>query len=86
MDFIKLSTGLVHDNPEKVLEALKHARKNLSGNANSNDAEIEALISERAVARKDKNWGRSDEIRNRLNELGVVVKDNPDGTVSWNYK
>ena len=86
VDFIKLSTGLVHDQPAKVLEDLKHARKNLSGNANSNDAEIETLIAERSVARKEKNWARSDEIRNRLNELGVVVKDNPDGTVSWNYK
>ena len=86
VDFIKLSTGLVHDQPAKVLEDLKHARKNLSGNANSNDAEIETLIAERSVARKEKNWTRSDEIRNRLNELGVVVKDNPDGTVSWNYK
>ena len=86
VDFIKLSTGLIHDQPAKVLEDLKHARKNLSGNANSNDAEIETLIAERSVARKEKNWARSDEIRNRLNELGVVVKDNPDGTVSWNYK
>lgn len=86
VDFVKLATGLVHDNPTKVLEDLKNARKNLSGNTNSNDAEIEALIAERSVARKDKNWARSDEIRNRLNELGVVVKDNPDGTVSWNYK
>lgn len=86
VDFMKLATGLIHDQPAKVLEDLKHARKNLSGNANSNDAEIETLIAERSVARKEKNWARSDEIRNRLNELGVVVKDNPDGTVSWNYK
>jgi cysteinyl-tRNA synthetase len=86
VDFMKLATGLIHENPARVLEELKHARKNLSGNANSNDAEIETLIAERSVARKEKNWPRSDEIRNRLNELGVVVKDNPDGTVSWNYK
>jgi cysteinyl-tRNA synthetase len=85
-DFMKLATGLVHDNPTKVLADLNSARKNLSGNSESNDAEIEKLISERSIARSTKNWARSDEIRNRLNELGVVVKDNPDGTVTWNYK
>jgi len=85
-NLIKESTGLVHDNPSDVLKQLNCARKNLSGNSNSNEAEIEALIVERKEARAAKNWARSDEIRNRLNELGVVVKDNPDGSATWSYK
>lgn len=84
--FIKLATGVIHDDPKAVLDRTNHARKNLSGNSDANEDEINALVSERTTARKEKNWARSDEIRNRLNELGVVVKDNPDGTVTWTYK
>jgi cysteinyl-tRNA synthetase len=85
-DFMKLATGLVHDNPKTILADLNQARKTLSGTSGNNDDEIEKLIAERKEARATKNWGRSDEIRNRLNELGVVVKDNPDGSVTWSYK
>jgi cysteinyl-tRNA synthetase len=85
-DLMKLATGLVHDNPKTILADLNQARKNLSGTSGSSDDEIEKLIAERKEARATKNWGRSDEIRNRLNELGVVVKDNPDGSVTWSYK
>ena len=85
-NLIKESTGLVHDNPAEILKQLNTARKHLAGNTGGDDAEIEALVAERSVARAAKNWGRSDEIRNRLNELGVVVKDNPDGTITWSYK
>ena len=45
-------------------------------------AEIEALIAERTAARKEKNWAKADEIRNRLTEMGIVLEDTPQG-VKW---
>ena len=84
--FIKNATGLIHDYPEEILRQINIARKHLSGTSDTNDAEIETLLIERKEARATKNWTKSDEIRNRLNELGVIVKDNPDGTYSWSYK
>ena len=45
-------------------------------------AEIEALIEERTNARKEKNWAKADEIRNRLTEMGIVLEDTPQG-VKW---
>ncbi len=45
-------------------------------------AEIEALIEERTNARKEKNWARADEIRNKLTEMGIVLEDTPQG-VKW---
>jgi cysteinyl-tRNA synthetase len=44
------------------------------------DAEIEALVAEREQARRGKDWARSDAIRKRLAEAGVILEDRPDGT------
>lgn len=49
------------------------------------DDEIEALIAERAEARKNKNWARSDEIRNLLTDKGIVLEDTPQG-MRWRRK
>ncbi|GLQ07028.1 cysteine--tRNA ligase [Sneathiella chinensis] len=47
------------------------------------DAEaIEALIQERLDARKNKNYARSDEIRDMLKDQGVILEDGPQGT-TW---
>ncbi|HET8711794.1 MAG TPA: cysteine--tRNA ligase [Spongiibacteraceae bacterium] len=45
-------------------------------------AQIEALIAERLQARKDKNFARSDQIRDELRAQGVVLEDGPAGT-TW---
>ena len=42
-------------------------------------AEIEELLNQRAEARKNKDWAASDEIRDRLKEMGYAVKDTPQG-------
>lgn len=83
---ISESTGLVHKDADELLKKLNHTKKNLKGNSGTDDAVVEKLIEERKIARQTKNWTRSDEIRDELNKLGVVVKDNPDGTVNWSYK
>ena len=45
------------------------------------DTEIQALLDARKVARQEKNWAKSDEIRDSLKAKGWAVKDLPDGTV-----
>ncbi|HEX7056613.1 MAG TPA: cysteine--tRNA ligase [Bacilli bacterium] len=49
------------------------------------DEEIERLIKERAAARKAKNFARSDEIRDQLLTIGVILEDTPQGT-RWRRK
>lgn len=39
-------------------------------------------IEERTAARKAKQFGRSDEIRDELAALGIALMDGPDGT-AW---
>ena len=46
------------------------------------DAEIEKLIEERQMARKEKNFARADEIRDTLLEMGIVLEDTREG-VKW---
>ncbi|MBV7315926.1 cysteine--tRNA ligase [Shewanella sp. NIFS-20-20] len=48
-------------------------------------AEIEALIVERNRARTEKDWAAADVARDRLNALGVVLEDGPNGT-TWRKK
>jgi cysteinyl-tRNA synthetase len=46
------------------------------------DEDIEKLIAEREQARKDKDFARADEIRDRLSSLGIVLEDTAEG-VRW---
>ena len=43
---------------------------------------IEAMIDERITARDNKDWSRADDIRDELLEMGIEIKDGPEGT-SW---
>ncbi|MFC3750478.1 cysteine--tRNA ligase [Paenibacillus sp. GCM10012306] len=47
--------------------------------------EVERLIAERAEARKNKNWARSDEIRDELSAMGILLEDTPQG-MRWRRK
>jgi len=49
------------------------------------DEEIEALIAERIEARKNKNWARADEIRDKLADEGIVLEDTAQG-MRWRRK
>ncbi len=48
--------------------------------------EVEALIAARLAARAAKNWPESDRIRDELVAMGITLKDNKDGTTTWEVK
>lgn len=70
--------GLLQQDAESFLQ---------SGAQNSNDevAEIEALIKMRNDARQSKDWAQADVARDKLNALGIILEDGPQGT-SWRRK
>jgi cysteinyl-tRNA synthetase len=49
------------------------------------DDEVEALIAERQQARHDRNFARSDEIRDELAERGIILEDTKTG-LRWRRK
>ena len=69
--------GLLTQEPEAFFQG--------SAGADDEVAEIEALIKARNDARAAKDWPAADAARNRLNELGIVLEDGPQGT-SWRRK
>lgn len=67
--------GLLGQEPEYFLQ-------NSTISEGLSDAVIHALINERTQARKDKNFARSDEIRDELASQGIELLDSREGT-TW---
>lgn len=53
--------------------------------SNMDEKEINKLIEERSAAKKEKNYKKADEIRNRLLSMGIEIMDTPQG-VKWKRK
>jgi cysteinyl-tRNA synthetase len=54
--------------------------------AGLSDAEIEAMIEQRAAAKAGKDFAEADQIRNRLQEQGIALIDRPGGKTAWHRK
>ena len=52
------------------------------GAASLSDADIDALVAERTLAKKQRNFARADAIRGELLEKGIILEDSKDG-VRW---
>ncbi|MEN6621621.1 MAG: cysteine--tRNA ligase [Smithella sp.] len=71
--------GILQDDPDHFFQADKQMELNKRGL----DAEqIENLIQDRQAARAAREWAKADEIRNKLAELHIVLKDSKDKT-TW---
>ena len=46
------------------------------------DEQVEEMINQRNLARKNKNWAEADRIRDELKNQGIVLEDTPQG-VKW---
>ncbi|MCK4870640.1 MAG: cysteine--tRNA ligase [Gammaproteobacteria bacterium] len=65
--------GLLTQTPEEFLQS------------DEDTSAIEALIAERQQARADKNWALADQVREKLDVLGVELEDGQHGT-TWRKK
>ena len=70
---------------EKTLELLKKLTRVLGimeGEREEISEDIEGLIAERNAARKNKDFAKADEIRDKLKEMGIEIEDTRSGT-TW---
>jgi cysteinyl-tRNA synthetase len=73
----------LNDTMGMVLGLLPQSFENEKGSGSEKISGLMELIIElRAKLRVEKNWALADEIRKKLTELGITIKDNPDKT-SW---
>lgn len=74
--------GILEENPEEFTNNLKEKHiKNLK----INKTEIEDKITKRLNAKAEKNYIIADEIRNELDEKGIILFDTKEGT-TWGIK
>jgi cysteinyl-tRNA synthetase len=82
-----VSSGIIAEAQRLLQElmtvfGLRAERPEVSSQA---DAFIQLLIDLRKELRQQKLWQFSDNIRDRLSELGVLLEDSKDGT-TWRWK
>lgn len=61
-------------------------KKWFRGTLEIDEVEINNLVESRVQAKKSKDYALADEIRDKLNLMGIDLQDKPDGTSSWRKK
>ncbi len=82
---IKKLAGIMGILQEDATEYLAARKAEMLAKTDISEAEILTYIEQRNQARDDKDWARSDEIRDSLLNKGIELKDGPDGT-GWSVK
>jgi cysteinyl-tRNA synthetase len=68
------------------LENIFGFREEATADSRKLNAVMELLIDIRKEARSKKDYATSDKIRNQLMEMGIALKDEKDGRVSYNFE
>lgn len=60
--------------------------KSISGSNEKLEKVLDLLVDIRKEARSKKDFATSDKIRNQLQQLGILLKDEKDGNISWSIE
>ncbi|HEX9879927.1 MAG TPA: DALR domain-containing protein, partial [Candidatus Binatia bacterium] len=74
--------GILLEEPEALRGKKKAHRLREQG---MSPQEIERMIADRNLARKEKRWADADRIRNELQDKGITLEDTPGGTL-WKVR
>lgn len=75
--------GLLRFGAEEWLKKPRPDQPGTPGSTASTDAQIDELILKRIEARKRKDFGEADRIRDELARAGVMLEDAPGGETTW---
>jgi len=62
------------------IDAEAYLKSRVGGSSGLSDEAIETMIGQRLDARKNKDWGEADRIRDELVEVGISIEDGTGGT------
>ena len=82
---IKKLAGIMGILQVPAAEYLAAGKAEMLAQTDISEEEIVAFIEERNQARADKDWAKSDDIRDALLEKGIELHDGPEGT-GWSVK
>ena len=86
ISFDSMSTGTLEYLQSKMkiyVEDILGLRSESEADNNKLKGVMEVLISLRKEARNKKDWATSDRIRKQLADIGIQLKDDKDGNISW---
>jgi cysteinyl-tRNA synthetase len=75
--------GLLKTKMKTYVEDILGLKSETAAEAEKLKGVMQVLIDLRKDARARKDWVTSDKIRNQLTELGISLKDEKDGSISW---
>jgi cysteinyl-tRNA synthetase len=86
--FLQLKRKYQFRDSARLLGLLRETAKDWfqSRRINIDEENIKHSIQVRLAARAAKNWKESDRIRDELAAMGIALKDNKDGTTTWEVK
>ena len=85
VDALKLVNDLFSVLDEDPDEFILDYKRRVSNRLNFSIEEIESQIAERNDARKQKDFAKSDQVRDELKAKGIVIMDGVNGTTDWSY-
>lgn len=84
-DFLKETNGLLDKNPKEITIGHKNFLENIDAvfglldlNQTQIPKEVQVLLDQRKIARENKNWDISDNLRDRIEVMGFKIKDTGD--------
>jgi cysteinyl-tRNA synthetase len=86
LEKLTLSAGAIETLQQRMkqyLEDIFGLQGERAGDNDKLDGVLKLIIDIRKEARSKKDFMTSDKIRNSLQEMGIVLKDEKDGSVSW---
>jgi cysteinyl-tRNA synthetase len=75
--------GILQTDPAQYLQSPSRYQPGSTTLADLTNEQIETLITERATAKKDRNFAEADRLRTQLQNSGIELEDKAGGLTQW---